>query len=219
MATPQTKKRVLLIDDHPLVREGLGRLISDSLNMTICGEADSPPAALSLAASSKPDMVVLDLTLSGGDGLTLCKQLHELYPHLPILIVSMHDEALYAERALRAGAAGYVMKQEPQAKVIEAVKATLAGETWLSEKMSATLLRSIRGARTQADVSPLERLTDRELEVFRMIGQGLGVKSIADTLFLSPKTVEAHKEHIKQKLQLASNSQLLQYAIEAGKSA
>ncbi|MGD1277249.1 MAG: response regulator transcription factor [Tepidisphaeraceae bacterium] len=208
------KKKVLLVDDHPVLREGLGRLINDQNDLMVCGEADSPPQALELAASLVPDLVALDLTLAGGDGLELCKQLHDLYPRLPILIVSMHDESLYAERALRAGASGYVMKQEPQEQVMAAIRQTLAGDTWLSDKMAAKLLRSLRGAKDSAERSPLDRLTDRELEVFRLIGQGLGVKSIADTLFLSPKTVDAHKEHIKQKLNLKTNNELLQYAIE-----
>jgi DNA-binding NarL/FixJ family response regulator len=211
---PTTKRKVLLVDDHPLVREGLGRLINDQPDLIVCGEAEGPVRALEVAASSLPDLAVLDLTLAGGDGLELCKQLHELYPRLPVLIVSMHDEMLYAERALRAGAAGYVMKQEPQELVMEAIRQTLSGETWLSKQMSAKLLRSLRGAPAEVPASPLERLTDRELEVFRLVGQGLSVRAIADKLFLSPKTIEAHKEHIKEKLQLHNNNELLQYAIE-----
>ncbi|HSV13779.1 MAG TPA: response regulator transcription factor [Tepidisphaeraceae bacterium] len=209
------KKKVMLVDDHPLVREGLGRLINDQADLIVSGEADGPVRALELLKHSRPDLVALDLSLAGGDGLELCKQLHELYPELPVLIISMHDESLYAERALRAGASGYVMKQAPQEQVMQAIRRTMGGETWLSDKMSAKLLRSIRGARAGADVSPLERLTDRELEIFRMIGQGLSVKAIADALFLSPKTIEAHKEHIKQKLNLETSNDLLQYAIQA----
>ena len=209
------KKKVLLVDDHPLVREGLGRLINDQPDLMVAGEADGPARALDLLKQSQADLVALDLSLAGGDGLELCKQLHEMYPNLPVLIISMHDEALYAERALRAGAAGYVMKQAPQEQVMAAIRRTITGETWLSERMSAKLLRSMRGARDDANVSPLERLTDRELEIFRMIGQGLSVKAIADALFLSPKTIEAHKEHIKQKLNLESSNDLLQYAIQA----
>jgi DNA-binding NarL/FixJ family response regulator len=209
------RKKVLLVDDHPLVREGLGRLINDQPDLAVFGEADGPVRALELLKHARPDLVALDLSLSGGDGLELCKQLHELYPQLPVLIISMHDESLYAERALRAGASGYVMKQAPQEQVMQAIRRTIAGETWLSEKMSAKLLRAMRGARADADVSPLERLTDRELEIFRMIGQGLSVKAIADALFLSPKTIEAHKEHIKQKLKLETSNDLLQYAIQA----
>ena len=208
------KKKVLLVDDHPLVREGLGRLINDQPDLIVAGEADGPPAALHLAAASPPDLVVLDLTLAGGDGLELCKQLHDLYPKLPVLIVSMHDEQLYAERALRSGAAGYVMKQEPQELVMEAIRQTLAGETWLSKNMASRLLKTLRGAPPSEAASPLQRLTNRELEIFRLVGHGLSVRAIADQLFLSPKTVEAHKEHIKEKLQLQSNNELLKYAIE-----
>src|SRR3954465_11088427 len=147
------KKKGMLVDDHPLVREGLGRLINDQPDLVVSGEADGPLRALELLKHSQPDLVALDLSLAGGDGLELCKQLHELYPDLPVLIISMHDESLYAERALRAGAAGYVMKQAPQEQVMQAIRRTLAGETWLSEKMSAKLLRSMRGARSEGDVS------------------------------------------------------------------
>jgi DNA-binding NarL/FixJ family response regulator len=214
-APAAAKKKVLLVDDHPLVREGLGRLINDQPDLMVAGEADGPARALELLKQTQPDLVALDLSLAGGDGLDLCKQLHELYPDLPVLIISMHDESLYAERALRAGAAGYVMKQAPQEQVMAAIRQTITGETWLSEKMSAKLLRAMRGARDETNVSPLERLTDRELEIFRMIGQGMSVKAIADALFLSPKTIEAHKEHIKQKLKLETSNDLLQYAIQA----
>jgi DNA-binding NarL/FixJ family response regulator len=212
---PAVKRKVLLVDDHPLVREGLGRLINDQPDLFVAGEADGPMAAMELIKKSMPDLVALDLSLAGGDGLDLCKQLHEMHPNLPVLIISMHDESLYAERALRAGASGYVMKQAPQEQVMQAIRRVLSGETWLSEKMSAHLLKSLRGTRADdAHASPLERLTDRELEIFRMIGQGLSVKAIADALFLSPKTIEAHKEHIKQKLKLETSNDLLQYAIQ-----
>lgn len=208
------KSKVFLVDDHPILRQGLTKLINDQPDLAICGEAEGPPGALEGIGRTKPDLVLLDLSLAGGDGMDLCKQLQERYQGLPVLIISMHDESLYAERCLRAGAMGYVMKQEPPDKVMSAIRKVLTGNIYLSETMSAKLLRNLAGARN-ADVAPLERLSDRELEIFRLIGKGHSVRSIAEELFLSPKTVEAHKEHIKQKLNLKTSNELLQYAIEA----
>lgn len=209
------KQRVFLIDDHPVLRQGLGRLIDDQLDLEMCGEAESPVEAMRLLPAAKPDVVILDLTLKGGDGLELCKQIRDRFATLPVLVVSMHDESLYAERALKAGARGYVMKQEPQETVMTALRTVAKGEVYLSANMSAKLLRSFSGARSDSDLAPLDRLTDRELEIFRLIGEGQSVRTIAEKLFLSTKTVEAHKEHIKQKLNLKSSNELLQYAIEA----
>jgi DNA-binding NarL/FixJ family response regulator len=210
-----TKARIVVVDDHAIVRQGLAELINDQPDLITSGEADSPPQAMKVIADTKPDLVVADITLTGGDGIELCRQIHDTWPKLAILVLSMHDESLYAERVLRAGAMGYVMKQEPQETVMAAIRRVLQGETYLSDKMAAKLLRSFRGARAAVDAAPLERLSDRELQVFRMIGQGRSVKDIAEALFLSPKTVEAHKEHIKQKLNLKSSNDLLRYAIEA----
>ena len=212
----QVKKRVVLIDDHAIVRQGLAELINDQEDLAFVGEADSPPQAMKVIAETRPDVVVVDITLKNGDGIELCHQVHNEWPAMAILVLSMHDETLYAERAMRAGALGYVMKQEPQETVMSAIRRVLKGETYLSEKMSSKLLRSMAGRRgADPEASPLDRLSDRELQVFRMIGQGRSVKDIADALFLSPKTVETHKEHIKQKLKLASSNDLLRYAIEA----
>jgi len=212
-ATPKSK--VFIVDDHAIVRQGLAELINDQQDLVVVGEADNPPDALKRINDARPDVVVLDITLNGGDGIELCRQLHERTPDLPILILSMHDETLYAERVMRAGALGYVMKQEPQETVMAAIRQVRSGETWLSPKMSSKLLRSFSGSRGSTDVAPLERLSDRELQIFKLIGQGQGVRAIAEALFLSPKTVETHKEHIKQKLNLASSNDLLRYAIEA----
>ena len=211
----QAKARVLLIDDHAIVRQGLAELINDQPDLVVCGEADSPPEALKVIAETQPDVAIVDISLKSGDGIELCRQVHEQWPNVALLVLSMHDEGLYAERALRAGAMGYVMKQEPQETVMTAIRRILKGETHLSEPMTAKLLRSFTGKRDSADVPPLERLSDRELQVFRLIGQGRSVKDIADELFLSPKTVETHKEHIKRKLNLDSSNDLLRYAIEA----
>jgi DNA-binding NarL/FixJ family response regulator len=212
---PQQKRKVFIVDDHPVLRQGLGRLINEQPDLEMCGEADSPVETMKQLGVAKPDIVLVDLTLRGGDGLELCKQIRDRFVDLPILVVSMHDEGLYAERVLKAGARGYVMKQEPQETVITAIRTVAKGDVYLSAKMSAKLLRSFSGPKADADLAPLDRLTDRELEIFRMIGEGQSVRTIAEKLFLSTKTVEAHKEHIKQKLNLRSSNELLQYAIEA----
>jgi DNA-binding NarL/FixJ family response regulator len=193
----------------------MGRLIDDQPDMMMCGQAEAPPQAIHLLATVKPDVTLVDLTLRGGDGLELCKQIASRWKELPILVVSMHDESLYAERALRAGAKGYVMKQEPQETVMDAIRTVARGQVYLSKAMASKLLQNFSGSRASADLPPLARLTDRELEIFRFIGEGHGVRAIAEKLFLSTKTVEAHKEHIKQKLNLKSSNELLQYAIEA----
>ena len=213
-ANANGKWRVILIDDHAIVRQGLAELINDQPDLMTCGEADSPPEAVKVIPETKPDVAIVDVSLNSGDGIELCRQIHERWPSIAILVLSMHDEVLYAERALRAGAMGYVMKQEPQETVMAAIRRVLKGETHLSETMAASLLRSFSGNRN-ADAPPLERLSDRELQVFRLIGQGRSIRDIADQLFLSPKTVETHKEHIKRKLNLASSNDLLRYAIEA----
>lgn len=211
----QNKHRVFLVDDHPVLRQGLGRLIDEQADLMMCGEAESPPDAIRLLATANAGLVIVDLTLRGGDGLELCRQIRDRWKDLPILVVSMHDESMYAERALKAGAQGYVMKQEPQETVMNAIRTVVKGDVFLSTTMSAKLLKNMSGQRSGADLPPLERLTDRELEIFRFVGEGHSVRAIAEKLFLSTKTVEAHKEHIKQKLNLTSSNELLQYAIEA----
>ena len=212
--TQGNRQRIFLVDDHPVLRQGMGRLIDDQPDLMMCGEAESPPEALRLLGTAKADAVIVDLTLKGGDGLELCKQIRDRFTTLPILVVSMHDESLYAERALKAGARGYVMKQEPQETIMSALRMVARGEVYLSPAMSAKLLRNFSSAKSDSDLAPLERLTNRELEIFRLIGEGQSVRTIAEKLFLSTKTVEAHKEHIKQKLNLKSSNELLQYAIE-----
>ena len=215
MTITSDKQKVLIVDDHAIVRQGLAELIDDQPDLMTCGEAESPPQALQVIAQARPDVAVVDISLKGGDGIELCRQIHDQWPDIAILVLSMHDEALYAERALRAGALGYVMKQAPQETVMTAIRRVLKGETYLSEQMSAKLLRNLSGNRANTESTPLERLSDRELQVFRLIGQGRSVKDIAEELFLSPKTVETHKEHIKQKLKLETSNDLLRYAIEA----
>jgi len=208
------KTIVGLVDDHPIVRQGLAQLINAQPHFTVGLEASAAPEALALLSDRRVDLLLVDLSLREGSGIDLVRDVSARWPALPILVLSMHEEQLYAERVLRAGAMGYVMKSEPQEKVMAGIRRVLQGETYLSEKMAAKLLRTF--SRNHADdATPLERLSDRELQIFRMIGEGRVVKDIAEALFLSPKTVETHKEHIKQKLNLESSNDLLRYAIEA----
>jgi DNA-binding NarL/FixJ family response regulator len=161
----------------------------------------------------KPDMILLDVSLKDSDGLQLLAELQAQLPDLPVLMLSMHEESLYAERALRAGARGYIMKQEPAPVLLQAIRTVLNGQAYVSDKMSSTLVNRMIGGRKSANALPMDRLTDRELEVFRMIGGGASVKEIADKLCLSAKTVEAHREHIKDKLGMKTSAQLVRFAI------
>jgi DNA-binding NarL/FixJ family response regulator len=211
---PNGKVRVLLVDDHPVVRQGLARLINDEPDLVVCGEAESAGQALELAERLRPDVAVIDISLGGNDGLELLKDLRNRLPQMTTLVLSMHDESLYAERVLRAGAKGYVTKQEAPEKVMTAIRRVLGGEIYVSEKMAAKLLKAMTGPRQAQSDSPLDRLSDRELQVFRLIGSGMSVREIAEKLFLSVKTIETHREHIKEKLNLKSSSELLRYAVQ-----
>jgi DNA-binding NarL/FixJ family response regulator len=208
------KRRVFIVDDHPIVRQGLTQLINGEPDLVTCGQGDEAYAALRAIKDAKPDLVLLDISLKDSDGIELAKELKTQLPDLPVLMLSMHDETMYTERALRAGARGYVMKQEPPAVLLAAVRKVLSGEVHVSEKMGASLLQRMVGGKKSKGVLPMDRLTDRELEVFRMIGAGKSVKEIAEKLFLSIKTVEAHREHIKDKLNLKSSSELLRFAVQ-----
>jgi DNA-binding NarL/FixJ family response regulator len=211
----QTKKcRVLLVDDHPIVRQGLGLLIDREADLSVCGEADGAHAAFQAIETLRPDIVVLDISLSGPDGLDVLKEIRSKTASLPVLILSMHDEAIYAERAMRAGANGYIMKQEATEKVLVAIRRLLQGEVYLSDQLTNNMLQQyVRGGPT-AKGSPLLNLTDRELEVFRLIGEGHGTRQIADQLHLSVKTIESYQAHIKEKLALRNARELVQHAIE-----
>jgi DNA-binding NarL/FixJ family response regulator len=213
--TSQPKKcRVLLVDDHPIVRQGLALLIDREPDLCVCGEAESAHAAFHAIATLLPDLVVLDISLSGPDGLDVLKEIRMKTTNLPVLILSMHDESIYAERAMRAGANGYIMKQEATDKVLVAIRRILQGEVYVSDRLTSTMLQQyVRGA-SQAKTSPLVNLTDRELEVFRLIGEGHGTRQIADELHLSVKTIESYQAHIKEKLALRNARELVQHAIE-----
>jgi DNA-binding NarL/FixJ family response regulator len=206
-------KQVLIVDDHPMMRQGLAQLIDNERDLKVCAEADNAAQALDAMIGQNLDLVLLDISLPDKNGLELIKDIRAVKPELPILIVSMHDEALYAERVLRAGARGYIMKQEGGKKLLQAIRQVLTGQIYVSEKMSARILEIFSGRRPQAGTSPVERLSDREFEVFQLIGQGKGTKEIAQHLNLSVKTVEVHRAKIKEKLNVLTATDLVRYAV------
>lgn len=205
---------MLVVDDHPIVRERLAELINEEPDLHVCGEAEDAREALKAVDALQPDIAIVDITLKDTYGIELIKQIKERHPRLPVLVLSMHDESLYGERALRAGARGYLTKQEATKKVVSALRRILDGEIYVSDKMASTILHKVAGGAAPGGGSPTDVLSDREMEVFQLLGQGLGVRQIAENLFVSVKTVEAHREHIKQKMNFKSSSELLRYAIE-----
>jgi len=207
------KKSILLVDDHPIVIEGLKQLIAQHPDLTVCGELADGSAVAQAIDKLRPDLAIIDISLKGVNGLEIIKALKSQYPKLPILALSMHDENLYAERALRAGASGYVMKQEATKNLLTAVRQVLSGGVYVSEPMTAKLLSRIANMKNGADVSRLQELSDRELQVFHLVGQGYSTRRVAETLFVSIKTVESHRENIKRKLKLKDAAELVQSAI------
>jgi DNA-binding NarL/FixJ family response regulator len=211
----ETKKySVLLVDDHPIVRQGLALLIDRERDLLVCGEAEGAHSALQAIAALRPDVVVLDISLNGRDGLDVLKEIRTITTTLPVLILSMHDESIYAERAMRAGANGYIMKQEATEKVLVAIRRILQGEVYLSDRLTSSMLQQFVHGAPAAKGSPLLNLTDRELEVFRLIGEGRGTRQIADELHLSVKTIESYQAHLKEKLALRNARELVQHAIK-----
>ena len=207
------KCKVFLVDDHPIVRQGLALFIEREPDLMVCGEAEDATSALQAIRDAAPDFVILDISLNGPDGLELLKTLRMRYPNLPALVLSMHDESVYAERALRAGANGYIMKQEAADKVITAIRHILGGDVYLSDNLTKRMLQQfVNGSISPRD--PLAKLSDRELEVFRLIGAGHGTRQIADELHVSTKTVESYQAHIKEKLALRNARELVQHAVE-----
>ena len=214
LAAQPKKYRVLLVDDHPIVRQGLALLIDREPDLCVCGEAEGAHTAFHAITTLRPDIVVLDISLSGPDGLDVLKELRLKTSSLPVLILSMHDESIYAERAMRAGANGYIMKQEATEKVLVAIRRILQGDVYLSDRLTTAMLQHYVRGSSPAKLSPLVNLTDRELEVFRLIGEGHATRQIADELHLSVKTIESYQAHIKEKLALRNARELLQHAIE-----
>lgn len=211
-ATGQTKRAILIVDDHPMLRRGLAALISGEPDLSVCGQAASSEEALRAIGQAKPDLVIIDLGLEGSDGLDLVKQIKAMDREILTMVLSMHDESLYAERAMQAGARGYLTKLQLDDTVLLAIRRVLDGGIYLSEKMSARLAAKYLAGRAVKDGSPLAALSDRELEVLRLIGQGQGTREIAARLHLSPKTIESHRERLKQKLALESGSALIRRA-------
>jgi len=211
-AAASPRKRLLIVEDHPLMREGIAMWINQDPELEVCGEAKSAPEALHAVERLQPDLVLCDITLGGRNGLELVKDLKSLHRHLPIVMLSMHDESVYALRALRAGASGYVMKRAGGAEVVTSVKAVLAGGTAFSSDVAAQLLDDFTG-RFRGRRSPLAVLTDRELEVLQLLGLGMTNREIAAQLNLSPKTIEVHRVNIRNKLKLKSTPGLIRFAI------
>jgi DNA-binding NarL/FixJ family response regulator len=213
-ACPSKKCRVLLVDDHPIVRQGLALLIDREADLAVCGEADGAHNVFHAISTLRPDLVVLDISLNGPDGLDVLKEIRMKNASLPVLILSMHDESIYAERAMRAGANGYIMKQEATEKVLIAIRRIVQGEVYLSDRLTNAMLQQFVRGGAPGKTSPIVNLTDRELEVFRLIGEGHGTRQIAEELHLSVKTIESYQAHIKEKLALRNARELVQHAIE-----
>lgn len=207
------KKRVLVVDDHPFMRSGLAQLIDKQPDLQVCGEAGNPAEAQKELARTKPDLVLTDMTMPGRSGLEFIKDMVAADPNLAILVISMHDEVIYAERALRAGARGYMMKEAGGENLLTAIRQILRGEIYVSPRMSARILANVSGRKPRGSESPIEKLSDREFEVFRLIGQGKNTRDIAEQLHLSPKTVDVHRSHIRDKLQLTDATALVRHAV------
>jgi DNA-binding NarL/FixJ family response regulator len=208
------KTRVFVVDDHPIVRQGLSQLINREPDLMVCGEAEDARAALEAIAALNPGFLIVDVSLDGPDGIELLKAIRARDPRLPVLMLSMHDESLYAERALRAGANGYIMKQEATDRVLIAIRQILGGEVYVSDRIAQKMMHQFIGRSGGVKRSTMEELTDRELEVFRLIGQGHGTRQIAEELHLSIKTVESYHAHIKDKLSLKNARELVQHAVQ-----
>jgi DNA-binding NarL/FixJ family response regulator len=208
-----SKYKVLIVDDHPIVRHGLGELIARQPDLEICGEAADTSEALRQVEAARPDVAVIDISLNGESGIDLIEQIQALYPEVKMLVSSMHDEKTYAGRALRAGALGYINKRESIRKVIDAVRQVLRGEIYLSPQMASQLLHRAAIGKP-LDQDPIETLSNRELEVFEMIGQGMNTQQIARKLSLSPRTVETHRKKIKTKLNVQNSAQLSRSAFQ-----
>jgi len=211
---PPEAKRIVIVDDHPLFRKGLEQLIHSDSAFAVCGEANNGSEAMNVIRKLNPDLAIVDLSLPGANGIELIKNIRAEFPKLPILVLSMHDESLYALRALRAGAEGYVMKHEAMANVIQAIHEVFNGRPYLSPAMAAQVITKFAHRGSQSEADAVERLSDRELEILELIGKGNEVRQIAKLLHLSPKTVETHRAHIKEKLNLQNARQVTRFAVQ-----
>jgi DNA-binding NarL/FixJ family response regulator len=218
-ARPGTPKRsIFLVDDHPLVREWLINLIAQQPDLAVCGEAENGPAARDQIGRLQPEIAIVDISLKDSSGLELIKDLKQISPRTAVLVLTMHEESHYAERALRAGARGYIIKRETTRKVISAIRQVLEGQTSLSESIATALASQLVAGKSPAAISPVEQLSDRELEVFELLGQGRGTRQIGETLHVSVKTVQAYCARIKEKLNLSSATELLREAVKSYES-
>jgi DNA-binding NarL/FixJ family response regulator len=208
-----TEIKILLVDDHPLVRQGLADMIGRHPDLKVCGEAENEPEALELIGSVQPDVAIVDISLENGSGIELVKSIKAIHPEVKSLVLSMHDESLYAERALRAGARGYIMKREAAKKIIDGIRAVMAGHLFISEKISAVMAEKFVDGTAVGDTSPFDQLSNRELEVFDLIGRGLTTRQIADHLHIGFKTVQAFSARIKEKLKLPNANELMRAAM------
>jgi DNA-binding NarL/FixJ family response regulator len=209
-----SKKKIFIVDDHPIVREGLALMVNREPDLVVCGDAEEASAALQGINADRPDFLIIDISLSGPDGLELLKSIRTRHPNLPVLVLSMHDESIYAERALRAGANGYIMKQEATDRVLVAVRQILSQKVYVSDRVANRMLQQYISGSTSSKQSSIADLSDRELEVFRLIGDGHSTRMIAEELHLSIKTVESYQAHIKDKLSLRTGRELVQRAIQ-----
>jgi DNA-binding NarL/FixJ family response regulator len=212
-SVPPTRKRVLVVDDHPMMRRGLTQMINETQDLTVCCETGDAAQALDCVERRMPDLVLADLTMPGRNGLELLKDLHAMAPQVPVLVLSMHEEDFYAERVLRAGGKGYLMKQAGPEELLVAIRQVLRGEIYLSPAVSNRILKSLAGGKHPGQSSQVHGLTDRELDVFRLIGQGRETKQIATQLNMSVKTVETHRLNIKRKLKVSASSVLVRRAV------
>jgi len=211
---PPEAKRIVIVDDHPLFRKGLQEMIHSDGTFAVCGEAGNAAEAMEIIRKLNPDLAIVDLSLPGANGIELIKNIRAEFPRLPILVLSMHDESLYAVRALRAGADGYVMKHEAMANVIQAIREVFDGRPYLSPAMAAQVITQFAHRQAEGQADAVERLSDRELEVLELIGKGKEVREIAKLLHLSPKTVETHRAHIKDKLDLKNSREVARFALQ-----
>jgi DNA-binding NarL/FixJ family response regulator len=209
-----TRKGILIVDDHPILRKGLSMLINQEPDLMVLGEAEDARKAMELLGALGPDLVIVDISLPGIDGVELLKNIRLRYSELPTLVVSMHDESIFAERALRAGARGYIMKQEAVDKLLVAIRRVLAGEIFVSGRIATKMLEKFVDGDTGKTGSPLALLSDREMTVFQLIGQGFGTRQIAEELHLSVKTIESYRSHIKEKLKLSNGMDLVKNAMQ-----
>jgi DNA-binding NarL/FixJ family response regulator len=213
LTTPPEKHRIFVVEDHPITRRGLVELINHEQDLVVCGEADLASRALEEIKMLRPDLALVDITLPRRSGLVLLRDIKLWAPNVQMLVLSMHDESLYAERVLRAGGHGYIMKNESGEKLLHAIRQVLSGKTYVSEGVSSSIVDAFAGRRKEMENGTVGRLTDREFEVFQLLGQGLPTAEIGRRLHLSPKTVDSHRLHIKEKLQLHSLPELMRYAV------